>query len=73
MAELETVHMVSSSPAETIDQWLNAGGMISYYDYPLDIYLDVSLPVEGIKRSLHNAVHSPARCKRFRSFKHPPR
>ena len=41
MAELEFTHMVSSSPADTIMQWFNAGGMISYYDYPLDVYLSV--------------------------------
>ena len=43
MVELETTHMVSSGPADTIMQWFNAGGMISFYDYPLDIYLNVSL------------------------------
>ena len=43
MAELEYTHLVSDSPADTIMQWFNAGGMISFYDYPLDTYLDVSL------------------------------
>jgi hypothetical protein len=35
--------MVSDSPADTIAQWFNAGGMIDYYDYPLDVYLNVRL------------------------------
>lgn len=42
MSELESTHLVSDSPEDTIMQWLNAGGMISFYDYPLDIYTDVS-------------------------------
>lgn len=42
MSELEDVHMVSSTPADTIGQWFNAGGMISYYDYPLETYMNVS-------------------------------
>ncbi|KAK4497026.1 hypothetical protein PRZ48_011475 [Zasmidium cellare] len=40
MAQLEKVHEVASSPADAIGQWYNAGGMISYYDYPLDIFLN---------------------------------
>lgn len=42
MSELQQVHRVASSPADAIAQWYNAGGMISYYDYPLDIFLNVS-------------------------------
>ena len=42
MSELQYTHMVSDSPADTIMQWFNAGGMISFYDYPLDVYLNVS-------------------------------
>lgn len=42
MSELEDVHMVSSTPADTIGQWFNAGGMISYYDYSLETYMNVS-------------------------------
>ncbi|KAK3677369.1 hypothetical protein LTR78_002907 [Recurvomyces mirabilis] len=39
MKQLQTLDMVTSGPADTIAQWLNAGGMIDYYDYPLDTYL----------------------------------
>ncbi|KAF2170658.1 glycoside hydrolase family 3 protein [Zasmidium cellare ATCC 36951] len=40
MSELEEVHRVASSPADAIGQWYNAGGMISYYDYPLETFLN---------------------------------
>lgn len=42
MSELEYVHMVADSPTDTIGQWFNAGGMIEYYDYPLETYMNVS-------------------------------
>ena len=37
IVQLESSHLVSDGPADTIMQWLNAGGMISFYDYPLDV------------------------------------
>lgn len=43
MSQLQNIHLVANSPADAIQQWLNAGGMVSYYDYPLETYLDVSL------------------------------
>uniref|UniRef100_A0A2D3UNX0 xylan 1,4-beta-xylosidase n=1 Tax=Ramularia collo-cygni TaxID=112498 RepID=A0A2D3UNX0_9PEZI len=43
MSELMDVHMVSETPQDAIGQWFNAGGMISYYDYPLETYLDSTL------------------------------
>ena len=44
--ELQTVHRVAASPADAIGQWFNAGGMIQFYDYPLEVFLNVtsSLP-----------------------------
>ncbi|KAI1084783.1 glycoside hydrolase family 3 protein [Whalleya microplaca] len=42
MAELQTVHKVAGSPADAIQQWFNAGGMIQFYDYPLEIYLNAT-------------------------------
>ncbi|KAK5114361.1 hypothetical protein LTR62_002613 [Meristemomyces frigidus] len=39
MRQLLTLDKVTSSPADTMAQWLNAGGMIDYYDFPLDEYL----------------------------------
>lgn len=42
MQQLETVHKVADSPADAIRQWFNAGGMIQFYDYPLETYLNVS-------------------------------
>ncbi|CAK7212346.1 hypothetical protein SCUCBS95973_001432 [Sporothrix curviconia] len=38
--ELETVHRVARSPADAIGQWFNAGGMVQFYDYPLDVFLN---------------------------------
>ncbi|KAF2137510.1 glycoside hydrolase family 3 protein [Aplosporella prunicola CBS 121167] len=43
MRMLQTQHGVSSSDADTIQQWFNAGGMIQYYDFPLDIYLNATV------------------------------
>lgn len=43
MAELQTEHKVASSAADAISQWFNAGGMISYYDYPLETYLNATV------------------------------
>ena len=41
MVELETLHRVAGSPADAISQWFNAGGMLQFYDYELEIYLNV--------------------------------
>jgi len=40
MSELQYTHVVSATPADTIAQWYNAGGMINYYDYPLEVFLN---------------------------------
>ncbi|KAJ7624880.1 glycoside hydrolase family 3 protein [Roridomyces roridus] len=40
MAQLATVHGVASSPADAIAQWFNAGGMIDFYDFPIDVYVN---------------------------------
>ncbi|KAI1388646.1 glycoside hydrolase family 3 protein [Hypoxylon trugodes] len=42
MVELQSVHRVASSPADAIRQWFNAGGMIQFYDYPLEVYLNAT-------------------------------
>ena len=33
-------HQVAESPADAIAQWSNAGGMIQYYDFPLEVFLN---------------------------------
>lgn len=38
---LQERHMISDSVADTVQQYINAGGMIQYYDYPLEEYLNV--------------------------------
>ncbi|KAJ7584971.1 glycoside hydrolase family 3 protein [Mycena floridula] len=40
MRQLNVQHKVSSSPADTIRQWFNAGGMVQFYDYSVDVYLN---------------------------------
>ncbi|KAI5920495.1 glycoside hydrolase family 3 protein [Camillea tinctor] len=42
MKELQTTHQVASSPADAIQQWFNAGGMLQFYDYPLETYLNAT-------------------------------
>lgn len=42
MVELQAVHQVADSPGSAIGQWFNAGGMIQFYDYPLETYLNTT-------------------------------
>ncbi|KAI1370340.1 glycoside hydrolase family 3 protein [Hypoxylon crocopeplum] len=42
MSELRSVHRVADSVADAIGQWFNAGGMIQFYDYPLEVYLNTT-------------------------------
>ncbi|EPE08508.1 glycoside hydrolase family 3 protein [Ophiostoma piceae UAMH 11346] len=37
--ELNTVHRVAATPEDAIGQWFNAGGMIQFYDYSLDVFV----------------------------------
>ncbi|EKG15610.1 Glycoside hydrolase family 3 [Macrophomina phaseolina MS6] len=39
---LEGRHQVSTGPADTLTQWFNAGGMIQFYDYSLDDFLNTT-------------------------------
>ncbi|KAI2775802.1 glycoside hydrolase family 3 protein [Daldinia loculata] len=43
MVELQAVHRVAGSPADAIQQWFNAGGMVQFYDFPLEIYLNTTI------------------------------
>ncbi|KAI1811333.1 glycoside hydrolase family 3 protein [Poronia punctata] len=64
MSELFTIHRVADSPADAIRQWFTAGGMVQFYDYPLEIYLnatkdmvanktlDVSILISHVKKIL---------------------
>lgn len=40
MNELYSVHQVANSPADAIRQWYNAGGMVQFYDWSLELLLD---------------------------------
>lgn len=41
MSQLAVGHKVAAHPADAIGQWFNAGGMVQYYDYPLETLLNV--------------------------------
>ncbi|KAH8805249.1 glycoside hydrolase family 3 protein [Xylogone sp. PMI_703] len=43
IAELITGHNVATSPADALQQWFNAGGGVSYYDFPLDVFLNATI------------------------------
>jgi hypothetical protein len=49
MSELFSVHRVADSPADAIKQWFNAGGMVQFYDYPLETYLNVRFTILQIR------------------------
>ncbi|KAJ6571466.1 family 3 glycoside hydrolase [Mycena capillaripes] len=54
MSQLFTTHHVASSPADAIAQWFNAGGMIDFYDFPIDVLVNstVDLVANGtVKKS----------------------
>ncbi|KAK8127189.1 hypothetical protein PG984_008297 [Apiospora sp. TS-2023a] len=42
MIELDTMHKVADGPADVIAQWFNAGGMLQFYDYSLETYLNTT-------------------------------
>lgn len=43
LSMLYETHRVTGSVADTIAQWHNAGGMVQYYDFPLEVYLNARL------------------------------
>ncbi|KAK8050879.1 glycoside hydrolase family 3 protein, partial [Apiospora rasikravindrae] len=55
MIELETMHNVAHNPADAIAQWFNAGGMLQFYDYSLETYLNVKTAPQ-----VHTSIGSPA-------------
>lgn len=42
MSELYSIHRVADSPADAIRQWYEAGGMVQFYDWPLDLLLNAT-------------------------------
>ncbi|CAN8104566.1 unnamed protein product [Discula destructiva] len=42
MNMLFTIHQVADSPADAIRQWYQAGGMVQFYDWPLDLLLNAT-------------------------------
>ncbi|KAJ7062794.1 glycoside hydrolase family 3 protein [Mycena amicta] len=43
MEYLLTRHTVADSPADTIQQWFNAGGGLQFYDFTIDIYMNTTV------------------------------
>lgn len=62
MNELYTVHRVANSPADAIQQWYNAGGMVQFYDWSLELLLNstIDLVANGslALSTLQSRVHS---------------
>lgn len=42
MNDIYTQHMVADSPADAIRQWYKAGGMVQFYDWPLELLLSAT-------------------------------
>ncbi|CAI7595353.1 unnamed protein product [Penicillium manginii] len=42
LSELLNTHLVTSSVADTIAQWHNAGGMVQFYDFSLEEYINAT-------------------------------
>lgn len=42
MSELYSIHQVADSPADAIRQWYVAGGMVQFYDWPLELLLNAT-------------------------------
>lgn len=42
MNDIYTQHAVADSPADAIRQWYNAGGMVQFYDWPLELLLSAT-------------------------------
>ncbi|KAK2610215.1 hypothetical protein N8I77_003665 [Diaporthe amygdali] len=42
MNDIYTQHAVADSPADAIRQWYNAGGMVQFYDWPLELLLSTT-------------------------------
>ncbi|KAF8917429.1 glycoside hydrolase family 3 protein [Mucidula mucida] len=61
MKMLYVRHQVSSSPADTIQQWFNAGGQLQYYDYDLGTYMNASLDLVANGTVPESTLRSHAR------------
>ncbi|KAK7046511.1 glycoside hydrolase family 3 protein [Favolaschia claudopus] len=43
IAQLVTTHHVASSPADAIAQWYNAGGMVDFYDFDIQVLVNSTI------------------------------
>jgi beta-glucosidase-like glycosyl hydrolase len=61
MLMLQTRHGVSSSSADTIAQWFNAGGQLQFYDYDLELYRNASIDLVANGTVPASTIRSHAR------------
>lgn len=66
VGQLFVKHFVAVSQADAIDQWLNAGGQISYYDFPIDTFISSiqasvtngTLPLATLKERVRGVLNA---------------
>ncbi|KAK0479462.1 glycoside hydrolase family 3 protein [Armillaria luteobubalina] len=61
MRMLNVRHAVSNSPADTIQQWFNAGGNLQFYDYDLPTYLNCTIDLIANGTVAESTLRSHAR------------
>ncbi|KAK0219542.1 glycoside hydrolase family 3 protein [Armillaria nabsnona] len=61
MRMLNVRHTVSNSPADTIQQWFNAGGNLQFYDYDLPTYLNCTIDLIANRTVAESTLRSHAR------------
>ncbi|KAK0205764.1 glycoside hydrolase family 3 protein [Desarmillaria ectypa] len=61
LSMLNVRHTVSNSPADTIQQWFNAGGNLQYYDYDLPTYLNCTIDLIANGTVAESTLRSHAR------------
>ncbi|PBK80691.1 glycoside hydrolase family 3 protein [Armillaria gallica] len=61
MRMLNVRHTVSNSPADTIQQWFNAGGNLQFYDYDLPTYLNCTIDLIANGTVAESTLRSHAR------------
>ncbi|KAF7300961.1 Glycoside hydrolase family 3 protein [Mycena indigotica] len=61
MKYLLTRHTVADSPADSIQQWFNAGGGLQFYDFSLDVFMNATLDLVSNHTVSKNTLKAAAR------------
>ena len=72
MKQLEVGHKVAQNPADAIAQWYNAGGMVQYYDYPLEVLLNVRQVSHTYFKYLVDSIGNSRPCRQRHSLRRSP-